>query len=310
MAGVVQMVHDIRKQELNVLVDMHAIPQGTRSVGSETYVASDKAFAAYVDLIRQFAVALADEDPAHVGFEPFNEPVLDCDLSEGQSPRWPAMLAALHKAFRASNTTLTLVLSGACWGSAYGLKAIDPATFHDDNIIWSFHSYEPFLVSHQGASWSDGPTQYVDGVSYPPRRSEKSAVLTRALKRIKTAKLSPGSKAELISRTRDELAAYYAPGAAHRKMQEPFTDALAWGKAHGIPPQRMLLGEFGCIYQDSYGETPIATRAAMMDGIRRLAEQSGMAWSTWSWGGSFRLTRDEQQTLFYPELLEALGLAH
>lgn len=308
IAGALETVRDIRAADLNVIVDMHAIPKATRSEGSESYVASEAAFATYMDLVGKFAIALQHQDPAHVGFEPFNEPVLDCDLAAGEKPRWPNMLLRLHKAFRAHNPSLTMVLSGACWGGAQGLAALNPALFKDDNIIWSFHSYEPFLVTHQGASWSEGPTQYVDGLSYPIKPKEKKSVLARALKRIAASRLSGKAKSALVRDTRHDIETYFKGGEADRLMREPFDIAQAWAKAHGVAPEQMLLGEFGAIRQDKFGVTHLATRAAVMRGIRKLAQEQGIAWSTWSWGGSFGLAEDEELKQFSPELLRALGL--
>jgi aryl-phospho-beta-D-glucosidase BglC (GH1 family) len=309
IAGTLALMREARGAGLNVLIDLHAIPKGGRSLGSETYVATEANFASYLALVRRSALALAGEDAAHVGFEPFNEPTLDCDMGDGSLPRWPALALQLHDAFRAHNRTMTLVMSGACWGSAQGLAALDPAQFHDNNILWSFHSYEPFLASHQGASWSDGPTQYIDGVRFPPDAAAQEGVLKRALKRIASVKMKRGAKAELAAQTRRDVADYFAPGRADAMLTEPFTTALAWAKAHDIPAQLLFLGEFGAIKQDSFGETPLATRATLMARIRTLAEVHGMAWSTWSWGGSFSLTDDTAQTHFSPELLKALGLA-
>lgn len=308
IAGVMQTVGEIRAAGLNVIVDLHAIPKGTRSVGSESYVASDVAFADYVRLVESFAIAMQGEDPAHVGFEPLNEPVLDCDFGSRAKPRWPAMALRLHGAFRAHNAKLTLIMSGACWGSADGLARLDPRPFADDNIIWSFHSYEPFLLTHQGASWSEGPTQYVDGLRYPPRAKDKAAILQRALKRIRAAQLPAATKRQLVKDTRHDIAQYHVPGKATAMLKAPFRTATAWAAKHKIPPRQLLLGEFGAIHQDSLAAMPTESRAAIMRDIRTLAERNGMAWSTWSWGGSFRITEDEERMHFSPELLDALGL--
>ncbi len=70
-------------------------------------------------------------------------------------------------AARASATRLTLVLSGACWGGAEGLAKIDPKDIADDNIIWSFHSYDPFILTHQGATWAGDFAAHVYGLPFP-----------------------------------------------------------------------------------------------------------------------------------------------
>ncbi|HRY27193.1 MAG TPA: NAD(+)/NADH kinase, partial [Geminicoccaceae bacterium] len=62
----------------------------------------------------------------------------------------------------------TLVVSGACWGGADGLVALDPSRFPDDNLVWSFHSYAPFILTHQGAGWTGDISPYATGLPYPP----------------------------------------------------------------------------------------------------------------------------------------------
>ena len=111
------------------------------------------------------ARTLAEEDPAQVAFEPMNEPVIDCD-ADGTG-LWPERQQRLFAAARASATRLTLVLTGACYSSAEALARIDPKAIPDDNIIWTFHSYEPFLLTHQGATWAGDFIPYVTGLPYP-----------------------------------------------------------------------------------------------------------------------------------------------
>ncbi|TGV82236.1 glycosyl hydrolase, partial [Mesorhizobium sp. M2D.F.Ca.ET.145.01.1.1] len=57
--------------------------------------------------------------------------------------------------------------TGACYSAASSLGKIDPRTIPDDNIIWTFHSYDPFLLTHQGATWAGDFIPYVTGLPYP-----------------------------------------------------------------------------------------------------------------------------------------------
>ena len=92
--------------------------------------------------------------------------MIDCDPT--LFPKWPSMLKRLHAAARKAAPNHTLVLSGSCWSSAYGLAKIDPALIADDNVIWTFHSYEPYILTHQGADWTGDSMSYVEGLPYPP----------------------------------------------------------------------------------------------------------------------------------------------
>ena len=170
---------------LKVVVDMHLFQAGSnRSIGMGQVMDDPALFDAYVEAVRTMAGTLAQEDPAMVALEVMNEPIVDCEAGE---KRWPEQLKRLFAAARASATRLSLVLPGACWGSASALAAIDPKDIPDDNLIWTFHSYAPFLLTHQGATWAGDFIPYVTGLPYPPSsvpREELDAVLDRIRERI------------------------------------------------------------------------------------------------------------------------------
>ncbi len=44
------------------------------------------------------------------------------------------------------------------------------------NLIWSFHSYAPFILTHQGAGWTGDVSPYATGLPYPPFGENKAAV--------------------------------------------------------------------------------------------------------------------------------------
>ncbi|MGN6376613.1 MAG: glycoside hydrolase family 5 protein [Sphingomonas sp.] len=86
--------------------------------------------------------------PGSVLFELLNEPhgALDAD-------HWNAMLSRLIPVVRATNPTRTLVIGPTQWNS---LKQLDTLQLpeNDRNILVTFHYYEPFRFTHQGASWA------------------------------------------------------------------------------------------------------------------------------------------------------------
>ncbi len=88
--------------------------------------------------------------PKSVLFELLNEPHAPLDAA-----RWNAMLAKLLPVVRATNPTRTLVIGPTQWNNSGQLPALAlPA--NDHNILVTFHSYEPFRFTHQGAPWVAG----------------------------------------------------------------------------------------------------------------------------------------------------------
>ncbi len=308
LSGTMQAVQRLKAAGLKVVVDVHAQPvaPGWRTIGSQTYLASDTAFLRYINLIEELSHALSEEDPARVALELMNEPTLDCAArSWNRKDRWPALLLRLHKAARKAAPRLTLVLSGACWGSAAGLARIDPRLIQDDNVVWSFHNYEPFIFTHQGAAWTGGGETYVTNLEFPPNKKQRRAMLNDADARIAAAKLGTSQKARLRRELRANLERYFNHG--RRDMEKPFAIVQSWARKHKIAPNRIVLGEFGAhrpggalLYDDS--------RARYLRAVRRLADDAGFAWSVWSWSGTFSLSASNDGHIFAPKLTGSLGL--
>ena len=275
---------------LKVVVDLHAIPgTSNRAVGTNHMLGEPERFEAYLEFVREIAGKLTDADPERVALELMNEPTLSCE--GGEASNWPEKLARLHAAARSTATRLTLVLSGACWGTAEGLALLDPASIPDDNVIWSFHSYAPFLLTHQGATWTGDFIAHVTGLPYPPHavpRAELDAALETIRQRIRDE--APWARQNgMLSYLDEQIASMDTQEELAALMAEPFGIVEAWTKKHGIPPKNILLGEFGMIRQE-YGSPAIMPgrfRAAYAHDMIALAEAKGFAWSLWSYGGAF-----------------------
>ena len=290
---------------LNVVVDLHSIPRPDEDWGTEAVVAG--LWPDYLALVGRVGAALDGLDPARTIFEPLNEPTHDCDaIAEGRPQDWPAQLVQMHAAARRAAPDLTLVLSGACWGGAYGLAALDPAIIPDGNVIWSFHSYEPFSFSHQGAEWTFAPLKYLSGLPFPPDKLTEDA-----------AKGLEQTAAERMAATEGtaDRAAISALLQAYR--QTPREDigreievAMTWARSHDIPPARLLLGEFGANLPTLSPGPSLLDRAAFLSDKRRAAEAAGIAWAVWSFEGSMRVTQDGPVPQpMEPAFCTALGLA-
>ena len=159
---------------LTVILDLHAYPTPGEPGDIDTILTTG--WPAYLDLVAEVATGLAPLPAAKTAFEPLNEPTIDCDtIAQGTPQAWPAMLAQLHDRARQAAPDLPLVLSGACWGGAWGLTALQPLP--DPNVWWSFHSYEPFAFTHQGASWTGSALAFVQRLPSPPSHRDAAGAL-------------------------------------------------------------------------------------------------------------------------------------
>ncbi|TIM03914.1 MAG: glycoside hydrolase family 5 protein [Mesorhizobium sp.] len=312
-ASVLASVRMINRAGLKVIVDMHLIPSGSsRKIGMGEVMDDPQMFDAYVEMVRKMARTLADEDAGQVAFEPMNEPVIDCD-ADGTG-LWPERQHKLFAAARSSATRLTLILTGACYSNAASLAKIDPKAIPDDNIIWTFHSYDPFLLTHQGATWAGDFIPYVTGLPYPLSavpRAQLDAALDTIRARIK-AEAPWARQSGLLAYLDEQVASLDTDEELRETMDAPFTRVEAWAKANGIKPENITLGEFGMIRQE-YGNAyvmPAEYRAAYVRDMIARAEAHGFAWSVWSYGGAFGIVDAFDGDKAEPDVMDAIRSLH
>lgn len=306
--SVLEGVRFINSAGLKAIVDMHPIPRGAdRFAGNEELLRDAALFDRYLDLIRRMGRTLAGEDPEQVAFELMNEPVIGCEGDDGRI--WNDKLARLFAAARASAPRLTLVLSGACWGSAEGLAAIDPKSIPDDNVIWSFHSYAPFILTTQGALWAGDFIRYVTGIPYPPygdtEQLEKAVETARQRIRAEAPLMR---RAGMLAYLDEQVALVNTQEKLEKELATPFRTVARWAVENGIDPRNVILGEFGMIRQE-YGSSAIMEpqwRAAYVQDMAELAKAHDFAWSIWGYGGAFGVVEAFGGERAEPNVLKAV----
>ncbi|TPM29367.1 cellulase family glycosylhydrolase [Mesorhizobium sp. B2-3-4] len=308
-ASVLDSARMINRAGLKVIVDMHLIPAGgSRKIGMGEVMGDPQTFDLYVDMVRKMARTLADEDPGKVAFEPMNEPIVDCD-ADGTS-LWPDRQRALFAAARSSATKLTLILTGACYSAASSLEKIDPKAIPDDNVIWTFHSYDPFLLTHQGATWAGDFIPYVTGLPYPLTAVPKAQLdVTLDTIRARIRAEAPWARRNgLLAYLDEQVAGMDSPDKLLGLMDAPFKAVEAWAKANGVKPEDITLGEFGMIRQE-YGNAyvmPAQYRAAYVRDMVARAEAHGFSWSVWSYGGAFGIVDAFNGDKAEPDVMDAI----
>src|SRR5688572_28103710 len=121
---------------LAVVLDYHDESREIES-GSAAVETLERAWAA---LASHFACT----PPDRVLLEIFNEPVFD------RGPgAWFPIRRRLAAAIRRAAPLHTIVAGGTNWSSLDGLLNSDP--LDDPNVVYTFHFYEPFEFTHQGA---------------------------------------------------------------------------------------------------------------------------------------------------------------
>jgi endoglucanase len=115
----------------------------------ELYLDPDKHLPRLNAIWKQIAEHYRDR-PASVIFELLNEP--NAKLDEA---RWNTAVAELLPIVRASNPTRGVIVGPARWNNVNALERLELPD-NDRWLIATFHYYEPFHFTHQGASWAKG----------------------------------------------------------------------------------------------------------------------------------------------------------
>lgn len=301
-AEVQDAVRRVTAAGLKVIVDLHLIERSDNPAnGMAGVLGSAETFDRYLALVERMGRTLAQEDPSRVALELMNEPGTVCD--DAGNADWRSRLLKLHAAARASASRLTIVLTGGCAGNAEGLVALDPKDISDDNVIWTFHSYQPFLLTHQGAEWAGDFIRYVTGLTYP---LDTSTAQTREKIRQRITEEAPLlRRAGMLAYLDEQLAELDTPEKLDAVIQRPFDQVAEWAKKHGLAPERILLGEFGMIRQE-YQNTfimPAKSRAAYVKTLIKAAEDRSFSWAIWSYGGAFGVVESFDGQAAEPDVL-------
>ncbi len=125
--------------DLNVIIDDH---HGALDDSDKVMQELPRTIAIWKQVARRYK----NTDPNSVFFEIYNEPH---NMSNAQ---WKQCALQLVKTIRQIVPGHTLIVGGADWNSISGLQKLGKLS--DDNIIYTFHFYDPFLFTHQGAEWA------------------------------------------------------------------------------------------------------------------------------------------------------------
>jgi hypothetical protein len=295
-------VRSILSSGLSVIVDFHPSDMHPDYLAEALTRGVDvPVFQDYLRLLARTAALLDRLQSRGVALEIMNEP----PVTPG---RWQPMLEAAYKAVRDRAPRLLLVLDGGDEGSAEGTLAL--AQFSNDPAaLFSFHYYDPYQFTHQGAPWV--AARYLADVPYPAlaRPLQQSFDASAAL--IATTDLPPSQKALAIQDARQRLESYRRSSFDRGTIAQSFDRIARWARDHGVPSNRIILGEFSAIRQAGHlGGARDADRTRWIRDVREEAEAHGFIWAAWVYRGSggFSLVRDEESTELDPAVIEALGL--
>jgi endoglucanase len=165
------------------------------------------------------------------------------------------------------------------------------SAYPDPRILYSFHFYKPYVVTHQGATWEPSAARlfpYLENVPYP------SNLLDDTRHRI-----LPGGDEAYI---RSELAKYRRENWDIVKLRSEMEVSLSWAKANHVP---IICTEFGMLRKkvDSH------SRVRWLSDVISILEENDVPWTLWDYCSEFGVARcGPHPTVMEPEIAQALGL--
>jgi endoglucanase len=216
-----------------------------------------------------------------VYFEVLNEPHGITDK------KWNEIQQRVIAAIREVDSTHTIVIGPGGWNGYSNLNLMP--VYADTNLIYTFHFYDPFLFTHQGASWADPSLAPLSGVPFPY-----------------DAARMPSCPAELIGTwVQGSLANSYRTDGTVVRLRQSLDIASNFKTRRNVP---LFCGEFGVYIPNS----PAEDRVVWYRAVREMLEEKGIAWTIWDYTGRFGLfeagTAERFEYDINVPLVQALGL--
>lgn len=235
---------------LNAIIDLHHVEFD----GSVKDAATTERI---VWLWTEIAKRYKNTDPEKVFFEIRNEP------HDIPAEEWRKQAEAVIKAIRQIAPAHTLIVGFHDWNSRAAM--IESKPFSDPNIIYTFHYYDPFLFTHQGATWSAEGLPDVKNVPFPWSKAVK----------IETPESAKGKWVESLIKSYEQ----------DTKTEKIFADLRAakdWSVKNKVP---IFLGEFGSFSKYAAPEDRCRHTEIVYSALGKLKIPN--AW--WEWDQGFNM---------------------
>ncbi len=233
------------KYGLNVIIDLHK----TKGFAFDNTAENNIMFDSH-ELQKRFIslwtnIAARYGKNGNVVFEPLNE------VSKIDSLKWNALISKLLSAIRPFAPDKKIIFGGTQWNSVHTLKLLEIPD--DKNIVYNFHFYEPFLFTHQHASWlsavSDISMRYPGTMEIYRKISENIGCFGSGLKNT------------------DEMGAEF--------MDKLISEAVDAAVNADVP---LYCGEYGVIDQAVISDTTV-----WFEDIHSIFEKHGIGRAVWTY---------------------------
>lgn len=209
-----------------------------------------------IDIWRLISHKYISQSADNLFFELYNEP------PHMNPDNWKKAANEMIAAVRKIDKKRTLIMGASNFNSIYEMSRMTP--FADDNIIYTFHFYEPFLFTHQGAEWvgdqssTTGIPFPYNAATYPPLNPE--------------ARNTPGESHYNL----------YPKDGNERSVHDKLQIIKNWAVKNNVP---ILCGEYG-VY-NKYADPD--SRCRYIKAVRQNLKEMKIPGMLWDYNGSFSI---------------------
>jgi len=198
---------------------------------------------------------------------------------------WGTIQGDVINAIRAVDTKHAIMVGGVNFNNYSELQNLP--VYSDPNLIYTFHFYDPFMFTHQGATWNTPSMAPLSGVPFPYNASEM-----------------PSIPSTFIGTWMETAMNNYPTQGTVAYVKSLIDIAVAFKNARNV---KLFCGELGVYIPNS----PADDRVYWHSVVRQYLEEKGISWTTWDYQGGFGLFNKGSNQLFDHDLnvplLEALG---
>ncbi|MBN8835805.1 MAG: cellulase family glycosylhydrolase [Sphingobacteriia bacterium] len=189
-------------------------------------------------------------------FELYNEPTINAGL-------WKSMAETLIRYLRYEDKDRVYIVGGTNYNNIEELRTL--GRINDNRTLYTFHFYEPFIFTHQGAEWEADKT-YITGIPYPYKQSTMPPLPKKAR----------GTDVE------ENFNKYKTEG-TQEYLSNKITSALHWCNLNNMI---LICTETGVI-----GNVRNADRERYLKDVTNILNSNGIAAMLWDYDQKFTVTK-------------------
>jgi hypothetical protein len=284
------------KNGLNLVLDLHHAPGfAFHQQGKNTLFTDPAMQQRMIDLWQAFATRYLSA-PEGVFFELINEMLVD------DPELWNALAKRLIAGIREIDRTHTIIVGPRNYNAAPFLKELP--IFEDEvgggNILYTFHNYEPFMFTHQKASWSAITRFYSENVPYPnqglpnlePMRRRIESEDPEMMELLESNNMTRQRAMETIDQWR-------TMGIDKTTIQKAMDHAIDFRNKNDVP---IYCGEFGAIL---HADGP--SRERYYADFVSICDEYDIPYAVWSYKGMGFGLIDNEGEIVNERIIEILG---